>query len=68
MILMLNTLIWKLIDSWQQQKTMPENIQLNDIDSLVQDCSISIVNALKILQHYTKPSIYQISRVVRPWL
>ena len=28
------------------------------VDGLVQDCSISIVNALKILQSCTKPSIY----------
>ena len=27
------------------------------IDGLVQDCSISIANALEILQSYTKPSI-----------
>ena len=27
------------------------------IDSLVQDCSISIANALEILQSFTKPSM-----------
>ena len=30
------------------------------IDGLVQDCSISIANALEILQSYTKPSIYKL--------
>ena len=29
------------------------------IDVLVQDCSISIANALEILQSCTKPSIYR---------
>ena len=28
------------------------------VDGLVQDCSISIANALEILQSCTKPSIY----------
>ena len=27
-------------------------------DGLVQDCSISIANAMEILQSYTKPSMY----------
>ena len=30
---------------------------VQDIDGLVQDCSISIANALEILQSWTKPSI-----------
>ena len=29
-----------------------------DIDGLVQDCSISIANALEIMQSCTKPLIY----------
>ena len=33
------------------------------IDGLVQDCSISIANALEILQSHTKPSIYMYSKV-----
>ena len=31
---------------------------MEDIDGLVQDCSISIANALEIQQSYTKPSTY----------
>ena len=31
------------------------------IDGLVQDCSISIANMLKILQYCTKPSIFEIT-------
>ena len=34
------------------------NLQLEHIDGLMQDCSISIANALKILQPCFKPSIY----------
>ena len=33
------------------------------VDGLVQDCSISIANALEILQSFTKPSIYMRPRL-----
>ena len=33
---------------------------LHEIDGLVQDCNISIANALEILQSCTKPSILDI--------
>ena len=35
------------------------------IDGLVQDCSISIANALEILQSCTKPSIGSVSHFVQ---
>ena len=35
-----------------------KKMQIHSIDGLVQDCSISIANALEILQYATKPSIY----------
>ena len=38
----------------------------NDIDGLVQDCSISIVNALEIPQSCAKPSIYPIKSAYGP--
>ena len=40
-------------------KTYGTSGDINDIDGLVQDCSISIANALEILQSNTnsKPSI-----------
>ena len=41
----------------QQQYKILANME-HDIDCLMQDCSISIANALEIQQSCTKPSIY----------
>ena len=38
---------------------MPYVLPLYHIDGLVQDCSISIANALEILQSCTEPSIFK---------
>ena len=38
------------------------SVQRNEINGLVQDCSISSANALEILQSCTKPSIWNITK------
>ena len=45
---------------WNYAKTATWDIKY-DMDGLVQDCSISIANALEILHSYTKPSILPLS-------
>ena len=46
----------KIVTKWQLILTNCENYYIN-IDALVQDHSISIANAMEILQSCTKPSI-----------
>ena len=53
---------WSLITNWTLEKDQNTTILLQEYefgnaDGLVQDCNISIANALEILQSCTKPSI-----------
>ena len=51
---------WKVyilpLDMWGRVCQVDAWLILDEIDGLVQDCSISIANALGILQSYTRPS------------
>ena len=51
-----------MVYRWMGDKALTEPVDaivyLVYIDGLAQDCSISIANALEMLQSCTKPSIY----------
>ena len=48
----------KCVNSGLSQINSEYPFWCNNFDALVQDCCISIANALEILQSYTEPSVY----------
>ena len=59
MWLLMHVAVLVSIPVWGGRALWPLYIYNDRIDSLVQNTSISIVLAKKILQSYTKPSIYR---------
>ena len=48
-----------IVTSGRQQRNAPWNGNCHHIDGLVQDCSMSSVLSMEILQSYTKPLMYE---------
>ena len=60
---MMDVLRWQELQKDRQQwkkikQPLKRWLEKNNFDVLVQDCSISIANALEMLQFCTKPSIW----------